>query len=175
MITQERLKEVLDYDQDTGKFRRRTSGPGRSNGFEAGCINPEGYRQISIGGRSYKAHRLAILYTDGYMPENQIDHINRDRADNRRVNLREASHQCQARNSKMRMDNTSGIKGVYWHKIAGKWQVQIAVERHENSLGYYDDILEAAYTRYAAEQCLGFQDCEITSSAKQYIDSVKEV
>ena len=69
----------------------------------------------------------------------------------------------------MRGDNTSGVKGVYWNKDAGKWKARIAVDRQDKHLGYFEDILEAAYHRYAAEQCLGFQDCDIHSSAKQFI------
>ena len=169
MLTQERLKEVLDYDADTGVFNWKISIGTRAEGGVAGGVDDGGYIAIRIDKKGYKAHRLAILYTDGYWPENTIDHINRIKTDNRRANLREASMQCQNRNCGMRGDNTSGIKGVYWHKRIGKWQAQIAVDGQDKYLGYFEDILESAYARYAAEQCLGFQDCDIHSSAKKLI------
>jgi len=170
MITQERLKEVLDYDQDAGTFMWRNSGTGRPQSLSAGCVGAYGYTEIYIDGRKYKAHRLAILFTDGYMPENTVDHVNRVRSDNRRKNLREASRQCQSRNCGVRNDNTSGIKGVSWHKREKRWSAYIAVDSRPKFLGFHDSIMEAACHRYAAEQCLGFPDCDINSSAKKYID-----
>ena len=171
MITQGRLQEVLSYEADLGIFLRRKSGAGRPKGIEAGWVDDDGYIRIGIDGQRYSAHRLAILYTDGYLPEHEVDHINRIRTDNRRVNLREASRQCQCRNSGVRKDNTSGVKGVHWDSRTGKWMTQVAVNGKTKTIGYHDTILDAAYTRYAAEQCLGFPDCDINSSAKKYIDS----
>ena len=174
MITQERLREILGYNPDEGKFRWKIS-PARNTpaGFETSCRDTCGYIRIRVDGKMYPAHRLAILYTDGYLPENEIDHINRIRTDNRRVNLREASRQCQNRNCGMRKDNTSGVKGVLWHKRAKKWYAHIRVDSRAKYLGSFDSILEAAYVRFAAGQCLGFPDCDIYSSAKQYIDMHK--
>ena len=174
MITQERLHELLDYNPDTGIFRWRESGSGRIGKIETGSISANGYLVITVDGKTYKSHRLAILYTDGYLPEHEVDHINRIRTDNRRKNLREASRQCQSRNCGMLKNNTSGVKGVSWDKMKGKWEAYIAVNRKLKRLGCYTDLLEAAYHRYAAEQCLGWADCDINSSAKQFIDSMKE-
>ena len=170
-LTQERLHEVLTYDPETGIFRWRvTVGPNAAAGVEAGT-GSHGYLVIMVDGKTYAAHRLAILFTDGYFPEGEVDHINRIRSDNRRSNLREASRQCQMRNCGMRNDNTSGIKGVRWHKRDEKWEASIVVDQQGKYLGNHDDLLEAAYHRYAAEQLLGFPDCDINSSAKQFIDA----
>jgi len=169
-ITQERLKEVLDYNPETGVFLWVYAAGNAPAGSEAGCLNADGYILIGIDGRSYLAHRLAVLYTDGYMPENTVDHIDRIPRHNWRLNLREASQQCQMRNRSMNKNNTSGINGVSWYKPAGKWCVKIAVDYQNKHIGYFDNILEAAYARYTAEQCLGFQDCDINSSAKQFIE-----
>jgi len=169
MLTQERLKEVLDYNPETGVFRWRESVGNVQAGAEAGTPNDKGYIVIRVNGRDYKAHRLAILYTDGYMPENTVDHKDRVPWHNWRDNLREASQQCQLRNCGTRRDNSSGIKGVSWNKGGGKWQAMIRVDGQQKNLGSFNNPIEAAYARYAAEQCLGFQDCDLNSSAKKYI------
>ena len=170
-ISQERLKEILHYDPETGIFRwREPVGNRVIAGDRAGCVGGKGYIKIKIDGKYYQAHRLAILYTDGYFPENTVDHKNRIRADNRRVNLREASRQCQARNCGMRNDNTTGVKGVRWHNRDRRWLAHVTVNGQKKHLGSFDDFLEAAYHRYAAEQFLGFPDCDINSSAKQFIE-----
>ena len=172
MITQERLKEVLDYNSETGIFTWIEAGSGRNVGDIAGCLDNSAYVVIRINGKNHYAHRLAILYTDGYLPETTVDHIDRVRWHNWRLNLREASRQCQTRNSGMNKRNTSGIKGVSLNQQRGKkWKVGMRVDNSHRHLGYYDSLLEAAYARYAAEQCLGYPDCDTSSSAKQYIDA----
>jgi len=173
MLTQERLHEVLDYNSDTGLFKWRVAMNSMvAAGSEAGSFDAGGYLQIGIDGKNYKTHRLAILYTDGYLPENSIDHVNRVRSDNRRANLREASMQCQRRNCGMLRNNTSGVKGVAWHKQMGKWLSFISLDGKKKHLGFHYTIIEAACHRYAAEQCLGFSDCDTHSSAKKYIDTI---
>jgi hypothetical protein len=173
-LTQERLKEVLHYDPETGDFTWKvTNGGWIKAGEIAGSIHHSGYRVIMIDGKSYQAHRLSVLYMEGFMPELTVDHIWRDRADNRYKGLREASRQCQTRNCGIRKDNTSGVKGVFFDNIKGKFTSQITVNRKHKHLGYFDSLLDAAYTRYAAEQCLDWQDCDINSSAKQFIDKME--
>jgi len=172
MITQ--LKEVLEYNTDTGIFTWIGS-PAKNVaiGDMAGTPDKDGYIMIRINRRRYMAHRLAILYTDGYMPELTVDHIDRIPWHNWRLNLREASYQCQNRNCGMNTRNTSGIKGISWHKMGGRWIAKICVDRRYKSLGLYDTLLDASYARFAAEQCLGFQDCDLNSSAKMYIEQHK--
>ena len=167
VVSQERLKQLLHYNLDTGIFYYL------ENGEEAGWITPSGYISIYVDGRYYAAHRLAILYTDGYFPELTVDHKNRIRNDNRRANLREASHQCQARNSWLSKKNTTGIKGVSYIPQQRKWEARIKVDRKDRHLGVRYSLLEAAYLRYAAEQCLGFPECDENSSAKQFIERNK--
>ena len=70
----------------------------------------------------------------------------------------------------MRSDNTSGVKGVRFDRARDMWNARIYVNGSEKTLGRFDDILEAAYHRYAAEACLGYPDCDINSSAKQLIE-----
>jgi hypothetical protein len=84
-LTAERLRELLNYDPDTGVFTWRVR-PVHSHrvGDIAGSVRTtRGYRLIGVAGRVYKAHRLAWLYMMGEWPKDQIDHINRDPSDNR--------------------------------------------------------------------------------------------
>ena len=102
--------------------------------------------------RTYRTCRLAWLYQTGEWPENQIDHINRDRDDDRWANLRPATNAENGRNAGLSARNTSGVKGVCWHRRKEKWQASIRVDRRLVSLGYFLAIDEAAVVRKKAER-----------------------
>jgi hypothetical protein len=172
MLTQERLKEVINYNPDTGIFTWVLHTRNTKPGYPAGGIDiTTGYVRIAINRKHYQAHRLAVLYMEGYFPEHTVDHKDRVRHHNWYDNLREATKQCQMRNCGMLRKNTSGVKGVHWHDKRSKWAAQIAVNRVISHIGLFASLEEACYHRFAAEQCLGFQDCDTNSSAKQYIDA----
>jgi hypothetical protein len=96
MLTQERLKEILDYNHETGIFTWKIEPPNRPylKGKEAGCYDKDGYIQIRIKGIGYSAHHLAFLFMEGYLPEGQVYHKDRIKDHNWWDNLREASNQC---------------------------------------------------------------------------------
>lgn len=169
-ITQSLVQEMFRYDSLTGEFFRRISrsGNGGRAGTLAGSLS-EGYLQTRIGKKTYKIHRLIWLYVYGYFPETEIDHIDRDRLNNKIENLREASSQCNARNRKERSDNTSGVKGVYWCKRGSRWSVYICISQKKRFVGYYQDYADAVSARFAAEQCLDWHSCDVNSSAYQYL------
>ena len=76
MLTQAKLKEVLHYDPETGDFTWQVSTANCIKvGALAGSKDSYGYHKIAIKGKTYKAHRLAWLYTHGEFPEDAIDHI----------------------------------------------------------------------------------------------------
>lgn len=81
-----------------------------------------------------------------------VDHINQDRLDNRRSNLRPATKRLNALNAKRRRDNSSGAHGVRWHKAARKWTAEIYVRGRSIYLGLFDTIEEAISARLAAEE-----------------------
>ena len=120
MITQERLKELLNYNPDTGIFTRLTKVVGKKIGSIAGGIDKDGYIVFSLKydpnlkTKKFRAHRLAWFYTHGFFPKEQIDHINRVKTDNRIVNLREATRVQNMCNYKVITSNTSKLKGVYY-------------------------------------------------------------
>ena len=168
-LTYDYLRELLDYDPATGKFYNRVARGPSQVGAEAGYIDTRGYIYIRIDGALYLAHRLAWFYVHGYLPENDLDHIDRDPSNNRVENLREVSRYCNSRNCGNPNTNTSGIKGVRWHKRDNKWRAQIMVKMRFFHLGYYDDFNDAVCARLAAEQCLGWEGCDSSSPAYQYV------
>ena len=121
MLTAERLREVFDYDPDTGMFRRKViEGPGCKQmlvgwtlGTNSGGVRNRGYKKINVDGTQYRAHRLAWLYVYGSWPKQEIDHINGSRADNRIANLRDVSTSVNQQNRRRpQSNNRSGVLGV---------------------------------------------------------------
>lgn len=171
-LTQERLKELLHYDPETGVFTRlkTISNFKAKKGDIAGGINSIGYRQICVDGKHYNASRLAFLYTEGYFPEHEVDHKNRIKSDDRWDNLRHISKQCNARNSKIADDNTSGITGVSWDNINQRWRAYITtMPKKRIHLGRFGSKFNAARAKWNAEVKHGFPGCNTTSSAYLFL------
>lgn len=80
-----------------------------------------------------------------------IDHINRDRLDNRRSNLRVVDYSLNGFNKGKQSNNTSGHVGVSWEKKRNKWETHIKVNGKKKFLGYFDDIDDAIKVRKEAE------------------------
>lgn len=144
MLTQEYLKSILNYDSGTGIFTWLIT---PTNNVPAGSIAGYpvyGYIIIGINKKLYRAHRLAWLYMYGCFPEGILDHINRDRQDNKIDNLRIASKQQNAYNSKLNKKNTSGFRGVSWHKASNKWRATASIQGKSYNLGVYITAKEAS-------------------------------
>ena len=102
-LSRERLREVLIYDPESGKFTWRKTTSSRSKaGSEAGSTTVKGYRVITVYGRAVYAHRLAFLYMTGRTPNCPVDHKNRNRLDNRWENLRLSSPRENQHNNRGR-------------------------------------------------------------------------
>jgi len=152
MLTHDELKSIFSYDPFAGHFlwKHRNDVPAWWNtkyaGKRAGSLDAYGYVVLRINARTFKAHRIAWFYVIGEMPKTdvEIDHINGNRLDNSIANLRLANDLQNAANSGVRRDNISGVKGVSWHRRAGKWQAQINECGRRTSLGYFDKISDAA-------------------------------
>ena len=146
-LTQERVQEVLGYNPNSGKFARRDHYKGLArSGKEPGTISQYGYRVIGVDWFKYLAHRLAWLHVHGCWPENEIDHINGDRLDNRIDNLREATHAENGQNAKMWVTNTSGFKGVYYCKGQRgykQWKAEFSSNGKMIRVGYFKTKEEA--------------------------------
>ena len=145
-LTQEKLKQELEYDPETGLFTWIAKRSGVVTGKKAHKLNTSGYVQIRVLGKSYVAHRLVWLYTHGEFPECQIDHINGQRADNRLVNLRLAQNNDRdnRQNSTLQSNNTTGFMGVTRMKD-GKYMAQI----NKNGVKYYLGVYAAPEEAHA--------------------------
>jgi hypothetical protein len=166
MPTQERLKQLFDYDEGTGNLlwkmrpvsdfkneaeskRWNTRFAGKVAGHLSG-----GYRLIRTDGRQYKAHRLIWLFHFGEIPKGcELDHINCVRSDNRFSNLRLATRTQNQQNIPTQANNSSGYKGISFDKKCGKWRAQIRCNGKNKHLGYFStrEAGAAAYATAALE------------------------
>jgi hypothetical protein len=153
-LTAERLREVLDYNPETGVFRRKIAGGYKSKvGDIAGARRARGDFQINVDGKNYLAHRLAWLYVKGEWPQGWLDHINGHPGDNAFRNLRIANGSQNNCNRRTRRDNLSGLKGVTQDRRDQRYSARIKIKGRRTSLGYFDTPEEAhaAYCRASAD------------------------
>ncbi len=150
-MTQNELKELAYYNEDTGIFKRRiTTGTYARKGTICGSQRADGYVKITFNYKGFYAHRLAWLYVYGKMPTT-IDHIDRNPSNNRIANLREVTRSLNAHNVGVNSTNTSGTKGVYFKKATKKWVARITIEGKIHFLGSHSDIAVAIKLRKDAE------------------------
>lgn len=132
-VTQARLKHLLSYNPATGEFTwnkcpdKPKAWNTRWAGKKAGYRGPKshGYVQICVDGKLYLAHRLAWLYSNGEHPPAHVDHIDGDPSNNALANLRPASCSENLSNMKLKINNTSGEKGVAWDKSKKRWKAHV--------------------------------------------------
>jgi len=108
------------------------------------------YPAIKLNGKKQKLHRLVLDAPDGV----HVDHIDGNVLDCRRANLRLCSHGENMRNSRMPKNNTSGRKGVRWHRRDKKWVAQIWMDGQSIHLGLFTCLEDAANAYDAAARNL---------------------
>jgi hypothetical protein len=143
-MTRDQLKLLLSYEPDTGLFFWLSNKGTAKAGDVAGATASNGYTNICIDRKIYKAHRLAWLYVHGRNPTQTIDHINGVKNDNRFANLREATHQENAQNH-VRL-------GIHFHKEKNKWQARIRFDGKRAHIGYFSTKEEAHQAYLAAKK-----------------------
>ena len=148
-LTQDRLISLLRYDEERGLFFWRKSKGRAREGAQAGAVDTYGYVVVRVDGILYKAHRLAWLYVHGRWPDGLLDHINRNKSDNRITNLREASQSENMHNANWK--SKSGVPGVRWRGERNRWVAQIRVGYVTHVLGSFKTKEEAIATRKQAE------------------------
>jgi hypothetical protein len=154
-LTVERLREVLDYNPETGIFIWKIATHGHFAGGIAGTLT-HGYVAIRIDGIKHSAHRLAWLHSHGSWPPCLIDHKNLNRSDNRLENLRLATNSSNKANRFMPANNSTGFKGVSFSKSMKLWQASICRNYKQMHLGFFESAEEAhaAYSE-AAKRLFG--------------------
>ncbi|WP_226780338.1 HNH endonuclease signature motif containing protein [Oceaniglobus trochenteri] len=155
-FTREEAGKLLSYNPDTGILRWRIETNAHGRKIHPGDIagtDKDGYNQIKIFGRVYRAHHLAWLFMTGEWPAAgmDMDHINRDRGDNRWANLRMATRSQNNINGSPSKANKSGCKGVSMTKATGKWHARIEKDGKVHLLGNFTDLGDAIAARKAAE------------------------
>ncbi len=151
-----RLKELLNYDYDTGIFTNKvTRSSGQSNeGVPAGFFEKStGYTRLGIDTYQYAAHKLAWFMSYSEWPSEDIDHINGIKTDNRLVNLRLASRSENMQNKSAAQKNSkTGVRGVSFY--GGKYRAEITVNGISKKLGGWSTLAEAEAAYLTAKTLL---------------------
>lgn len=151
LFWKERVPEMFKSQRDCNAWNARWSG---EEAFAAS--GNHGYKYGKVLGVEYLAHRVIWLLHTGSWPADQVDHVNGARSDNRLSNLRAVSRAENAKNKRLRVDNTSGVHGVYWRPRYQKWGARIEVGGKTKHLGYFDDKNAAIDARKRSEAELGY-------------------
>ncbi len=109
--------------------------------------NKDGYVRAFVDGKTVVYHHHLLDTKDGYVR----DHINRNRLDNRKCNLRYATSHANSLNKSISKINTSGYCGVSYEKRIGKWRAYIFFNNKMIHIGYYDKQEDAIKARKEAE------------------------
>jgi len=160
-LSAEYVRELLDYSPRTGvlKWRRRSLSRFASEkawkvwntryaGKIAGYDAP--YRIISIDDANYHGHRLAWIWMKGEDPLNTIDHIDRNPANNKWKNLRQATQGLQIHNGTIRSDSLSKLRGVQRGRRRKGWIARITKDGVKRHLGTFATAEEASEAYKAA-------------------------
>lgn len=149
-LSAEQLRQNLHYDPGTGVFTwNKKKGHG---GTRAGIVRPDGYRRVRLGGRDFRAARLAWLYVYGKWPVGVIDHIDRVRDNDRIANLRDVTFSGNQWNRTISKTNKSGINGVHWDSKIERWCAYVAIKGKGKNLGAFETIEAAAAARAEGER-----------------------
>ena len=168
MLDKATLQKYLSYNPETGIFtwNFRDQGmfknPRSSNAWNTRYANKEcghvmydkrnKYRSICINGKQYLAHRLAVLYMTGSMPEDDVDHIDGNGLNNTYENIRPATNSINSKNQRKRLNNKSGVTGVYWCKSWERWVASINENGSQRYLGCSKNMEDAVNLRISAEK-----------------------
>jgi hypothetical protein len=105
----------------------------------------------------------------GYLPEYEMDHIDRDTTNDKWENLRHITHACNSRNRGLASNNKSGVSGVYWNKHKMKWCAHVSENSKKIEMGCHKNFHNAVCARLAGEQCLAWSGCDSNSPAYKYV------
>jgi hypothetical protein len=136
------LEAAFSYDPSTGTIINRVAATSRREGGVADWLAKNGYRQLSLQGEFFYSHRIAWALFYKEEPPPFIDHKNGDKGDNRIENLRAATHSENMRNTRLRSDNSTGVKGVT--RYNGLWRGSVTVGGRRYYLGQFPSKEEAA-------------------------------
>lgn len=159
MPSQKLLKQLFDYDPDTGNLYRKSNGAiaghdkwkRRAAGHDKEMASGKRYRYVKVKQRAYHAARLIWIIVYGLIPRGMcVDHIDQNPLNNKLSNLRLVTPAENARNRPLRADNTTGCTGVFRYKKYNNWVAKFRVNGKDVHIGYFDTFEEAKAARLAA-------------------------
>jgi hypothetical protein len=157
MISQDRVKDVFEYNPDTGSLLRKKHKCLNLRGVEAGWRH-KGYKtdyiRVRVDGEVHFAHRLIWLYMTGVWPR-VVDHIDRDGLNNRWDNLRDTDSSGNGHNRGPNTNSKSGVLGVHYLAVSGRWRAYITHDWQQENLGCFDNLFDAVCARKSAENHVG--------------------
>lgn len=124
MTDYDTFSKLFRLDLETGQLFWNKAKPNVPFGTGAGHCDATGYRRISVNHKMYLAHRIVFLLVYGHWPQGVCDHVDRNPRNNHPHNLRDVPRGDNVLNSKVRVDNTTGAKGLYFNSIVGRWEVR---------------------------------------------------
>lgn len=165
-LTQADVRHLFDYDAENGILIRKT--------FRNGCPynkpvghkpSQDGYGAVRIGRTIYRTHRIIWLWYYGTWPQYEINHIDRNRINNKIENLEDVDCGRNSHNKGIYKNNKMGLPGVSIHKPNGKFKAQIQNNYKKESLGYFDTAEEA----FLAYQLAKIKYHPESPDAKEYL------
>lgn len=160
MLNADDARAVWTYNPETGDLIWNVKPSiGTKEGSVAGTLTAAGYRRVRYRRKHYLAHRLVWLHVVGEWPQDEIDHIDRNKLNNRIENLRVVGRKHNQQNQRAaRKDNSLGTRGVCVKR--GRYVAQISIDGKVTHLGYYQSAEEAqaAYNKARAKHHAGYME-----------------
>jgi len=164
IISYKEVSELFDHNCETGEVTWAVSKGAAKKGSPAGCLS-NGYLLVRYNGKLVRLHRviMSLILRRDILQDEVVDHVNGDKLDNSRGNLRVGSSSQNNQNQRVRKNNTSGYKGVSWCSPRDTWVVHIREFGKSIYVGASRDLKEAA-RMYDAEATRRFGDWALTNS-----------
>lgn len=157
-LTAQHLREILDYDPETGNLTSRVNRGTIKIGQRLGSAHNKGYLLIGIDGKKYLSHRIAWLWMTGQWPKDSVDHMNGEKTDNRWSNLRDIPQSINVQNQhRAHRHARSNLLGATWHSRDKVWTAQININGKRCHLGSFSTDVEAheAYMKAKSKYHVG--------------------
>mgnify|MGYP000944445100 CR=1 FL=1 len=147
-LSVERVRALFTYNPSTGCVTYRVRHGRMRAGMQAGSLKHSGYVELKVDGVMVRRSRIAWALFHGRWPTHHIDHMNRNRSDDRIANLRDVSPATNSHNQgETRVNNTSGVVGVSFNKRQQKFVASIYVDGRCVFLGQFATLEAAANAR----------------------------